>query len=135
MARVKPTHKIRAASYYFVYTSRNLKRIAKDLRRDTRTIQGGADTPVWTETSDACDYRDEWTFELQPSHNTERDTGTEFLNARDIYIKARDAGEPRHKLAAIAEANENPTKKDRRMGAKNTAGRISLHQEGETANV
>ena len=53
MARVKPTHKIRAAAYYFVYVSRNLKRIAKDFRVNPRTIQRWADTPIWTEILDA----------------------------------------------------------------------------------
>ena len=112
MARVKPIHKIRAAAYYFVYVSRNLKRISKDFRVDPRTIQRWAETPIWTEILDACDYRGERTFELQPYRDTERDAGEIFKKARDVYLKALKAGEPRHKLAAITEAKTGiPRKK------------------------
>ena len=112
MPRVKSIHKIRAAAYYFVYVSRNLKRIAKDFRVDSRTIQRWADTDIWTEILDACDYRGPRTFELQPYRDTERDAGEEFRKAREVYQKALKAGEPRHKLAAITEAKTGiPRKK------------------------
>lgn len=77
MARVKPTHKIRTDAYYFVYVSRNLKRIAKDFRGNPRTVHRWVDTPIWTETLDACAYRGQRTFELQPYRDTERDVGAE----------------------------------------------------------
>ena len=112
MPRVKPINKIRAAAYYFVYVSRNLKRIAKDFRVDSRTIQRWADTNIWTEILDACDYRGPRDFILQPYRDTERDAGEEFQNARKVYLKALKAGEPRHKLAAITEAKTGiPRKK------------------------
>ena len=71
---------------------------------DTRTIQRWAETPIWTEILDDCNYRGERAFELQPYRDTERDAGDEFRKARAVYQKALKAGEPRHKLAAITEA-------------------------------
>lgn len=111
MARVKPIHKIRAAAYYFVYVSRNLKRIAKDFRVNPRTIQRWAETPIWTETLDVCNYRGERAFDLEPYRDTERDAGEEFQNARKVYQKALEAGEPRHKLAAVTESKTGINRK------------------------
>lgn len=112
MAQVKPIHKIRAAAHYFVFISRNLKRIATDFRVQQRTVQRWAKEPEWTEVLDACDYKGPREFELQPYRDTERDAGDEFSNARKVYLAAKKRGEPRHKLAAITEAKTGiPRKK------------------------
>ena len=103
MPRVKPIHKIRAAAYYFMFVSRNLKRIAKDFRVNSRTIQRWAEEPERTEVLDACDYKGPREFELQPYRDTERDAGEEFRNARKVYLAAQKRGEPRHTLARITE--------------------------------
>ena len=78
---------------------------------DPRTIQRWADTPVWIETLDACDYRGERTFELQPYRDTARDAGEIFEEVRKVYLKAKQKGEPRHKLAAITEAKTGVPRK------------------------
>ena len=102
MAQVKPVHKIRAAAYYFVFVSRNLKRIATDFKVNSRTITRWAKEPEWTEVLDACDYRGDRGFEVEPTRDAGREFD-EFNKARDIYQNALKAGVPKHKLTALVE--------------------------------
>ena len=103
MPQVKPVHKIRAAAYYFVYVSRNIKRIASDFGVVERTIRKWEKLDEWTEVLDACGYKGDRSFEVQPYRDTERDAGDEFRKAREVYLEALNAGEPRHTLARLTE--------------------------------
>ena len=103
MPQVKPTEKIRAAAYYFVFVSRNIKKIASDFGVVERTIRKWEKLDEWTQVLDACDYQGPRTFEVQPYRNTERDAGEDFRKAREVYLEAQEAGEPRHTLARLTE--------------------------------
>ena len=103
MAQVKPIHKIRATAYYFVYVSRNLKRIARDFGVSERTITRYAADPIWTQVLDDCDYLGDRSFEVQPLRDVARDAGDALENARKEYQKAIKAGVPQHKIAALVE--------------------------------
>ena len=103
MAQVKPVEKIRAAAYYFVFVSRDIKRIASDFGVVERTVRKWANDPIWTQVLDACDYQGDRGFEVQPFRDTERDAGDDFKKAREIYQSLLKAGEPRHRLARLTE--------------------------------
>ena len=125
MAQVKPIHKIRAAAYYFVFVSRNLKRIATDFKVNSRTIKRWAKEPEWTEVLDACDYKGDRDFEVQATRDAQ---GAMFaMNSN----KARDSLSERglrrespsiNSLRLVGEKNRYPAKTGRLLGANDTAG-------------
>ena len=103
MPQVRPIHKIRAAAYYFVYVSRDPKKMATDFQVTDRTIRKWQKLPEWTEVLDACDYQGDRSFEVQPYRNLQRDAGDQFQKAYEVYQEAQKSGVPRHKLATFVE--------------------------------
>lgn len=66
-----------------------------------RTIRRYAETPQWHHALDVFGYTGQRTFSLQPNRDTQRDNGEVFEKAREVYLEALQASEPKHKLATI----------------------------------
>ena len=94
--------KIHGIAFYFAHISQDLHQIVKATGMAERTIRRYAETPQWHQALDVFDYTGERTFTLQPSRDTLRDNGEIFEKAREVYLEALRAGEPKHKLATIA---------------------------------
>ena len=103
MAKKKDTVKIHVAATYFVFVSRRLDKIAKALDLSERTIRRWRDDdPEWEKALDACRYTGTRLFKKKPTRNTSRDAGADYEKAKTAYIKARDLGTNKSKLATIA---------------------------------
>ena len=99
--RKKSLVKIPAAAFYFVRISRDVHQIAEEFNVTEWAVRKWAKTPEWQKALDVFDYKGERRFEAQPKRDTARDNGETFQKARQVYITAYNAGEPKHKLATI----------------------------------
>ena len=112
MHRETPIEKIHGAAAIFAFVSRDVHTIKRYFDVSDRTIRRWAETDAFKNALKVLGYTGDHAFEPQPSRDTERDAGDDFRNAREVYQKALNAGEPRHKLAAITEAKTGiPRKK------------------------
>ena len=93
--------KIHGAAFYFAHLSRDLREISEATGIGERQIRRYAETPEWDKALDAWGHTGERTFTTQPSRDTIRDNGETFSKARQIYLEAFKAGEPKHKLASL----------------------------------
>ena len=122
---VKQVEKIHGAAAIFAFITRDAQEIGNYFKVTDRTIHRWAETPEWATALNVFGYDATRTFVVKPTRDTERDAGDDFQNARKVYLKALNAGEPRHKLAAITEAKTGiPRKKvgtwARKHGWRNT---------------
>ena len=112
MHRETPIEKIHGAAAIFAFITRDAQEIAKLFEVSDRTIRRWAETDAFKNALDVFGYDAQRNFVDKPTRDTERDAGDDFRNAREVYLKALNAGEPRHKLAAITEAKTGiPRKK------------------------
>ena len=95
--------KIPAAAFYFARISRDIHQIAKAFDVTAWAVRRWAKTPEWKKALDVFGYTGTYRFTTQPKRDTARENGETFNRVRDTYINARQAGEPTHKLATIAE--------------------------------
>ena len=101
MPRPKNLIKIYGAAFCFVHISQDLTEIAEATGLGERQIRRYAETPEWDKALDAWGYTGNRNFVTQPTRDTVRDAGETFEKAREIYLEAMQAGEPKHKLARI----------------------------------
>lgn len=97
----KPTEKIRAAAYYFVFVSQDLKRIARDFRVNPLTVKRWAADPIWHATLEICRYTGPRDFHVspKPTRDTIRDNKGIYEKVRDAYLQAIHSGTPKSQLA------------------------------------
>ena len=69
---------------------------------ENRGVRKWTKSPQWEKALEVFEYQGDRSFETKPTRNTVRDNGETFEKARQVYIEAMQAGEPRHKLATIA---------------------------------
>ena len=100
--RRKSLVKIPAAAFYFARISRDIHQIAKAFDVTEWAVRKWAKTYEWKEALDVFGYTGNHDFKTQPKRDTARENGETFTKVRDTYISARQAGEPKHKLATIA---------------------------------
>ena len=101
MAQVKSVAKIHAAATYFVFVSRDPKKIAKALNlKNVRTVYRWVETPEWEEVLEVCGYEGDRGFENLPTRDTE--SGVSFQAARRAYLKTIADGVAEDQRANVA---------------------------------
>ena len=90
-----------AAGLFATYT-RDAKEIGSLLNTSERTVHRWAERDKWEEVLQTLNYEGERNFRVKPSRDSQSEAGEIFEKAREAYQEALKAGEPKHKLAAIA---------------------------------
>ena len=108
----KPSHKIKAAAYYFVFVSRNVEQIKTDFRVSRRTVQRWSEEPEWAEILDVCDYKGPSTFESSNiCEGSESGAESDLKRAYRSYKAKLKAGEPKHTLTRLVEQDTGINRK------------------------
>ena len=94
--------KIPAAAFYFARISRDIHQIAGEFDVTEWAVRKWAKTPEWYKALDVFSYKGDRDFATQPKRDTARDNGEIFDKAKEAYIEAFMAAEPKHRLATIA---------------------------------